>query len=122
MINAERVEVLPRVVEDTRSYYWLGFTPQRARDDQRHEVSVVLANPEFRVRLRSGFLDSSRDTEVSMAKMGRDFARFNQGQPLTRERLRQWRKALGVRVTFYEVEPVVRKVLDSTVVKSTREQ
>ena len=62
------------------------------------------------------------DTETSMAKMGRDFARFNRGQPLTRERLRQWRKALGVRVTFYEVEPVVRKVLDSTVVKSTREQ
>lgn len=67
LINAQRVEVLPRVVEDTRSYYWLGFTPVRARDDERHDVRVELSNPDLRVRLRSGFLDSSQETEVTMA-------------------------------------------------------
>lgn len=51
------------------------------------------------------------DTDTSLADMGREFARFNQGRPITRERMRQWRKALGVRVTFYEVDADVKGVL-----------
>lgn len=66
LINAQREEVFERVEADTRSYYWLGFSPQRDWDDERHSLAVELSNPEFRARLRSGFLDSSRETEVNM--------------------------------------------------------
>ncbi|MEJ2086102.1 MAG: VWA domain-containing protein, partial [Acidobacteriota bacterium] len=38
-IDAERTEAFDGAVSDTRSYYWLGFTPQRDWDDTRHEVA-----------------------------------------------------------------------------------
>ena len=64
LINAERINAFARVAADTRTYYWLGFSPRRDWDDERHTLDVELSNPEFRTRLRSGFLDSSRSTEV----------------------------------------------------------
>lgn len=67
LINAARLGAFQRVAEDVDSYYWLGFTPQRAQDDQTHEVEVVVKNPEFEVRTRGSYLDSSREREVSMA-------------------------------------------------------
>ena len=67
MINAQRVEAFERVVDDTRSYYWLGFTPERDWDDRRHDVEVRTGNPALRLRARQGYLDSSRGREVSMA-------------------------------------------------------
>ena len=67
LINAERVQAFERVVEDTRSYYWLGFSPDRDWDDRRHDVEIRTRNPELRLRARQGFLDSSRSREVSMA-------------------------------------------------------
>jgi VWFA-related protein len=66
-INANRLNALEQVVSDTRTYYWLGFTPARQWDDQRHDVKIELTSPEFRVRSREGFLDSSRQREVTMA-------------------------------------------------------
>jgi VWFA-related protein len=67
LINAERLDVFPAVVADTRSYYWLGFSPVRGRDDETHDLRVELSNSEFRSRVRAGFLDSSLATEVNMA-------------------------------------------------------
>ncbi|MFQ5525364.1 MAG: VWA domain-containing protein [Thermoanaerobaculia bacterium] len=67
LINSRRVGALESVSDDIESYYWLGFSPERARDDESHEVSVRLKNPDFRARSRGSFLDSSRETEVSMA-------------------------------------------------------
>jgi VWFA-related protein len=67
LINSEREDVFPAVVADTRSYYWLGFSPVRGRDDESHDLRVELSSPEFRSRVRSGFLDSSAATEVNMA-------------------------------------------------------
>ena len=52
---------------DTRSYYWLGFSPARAWDDQRHDVEVQTLDGSYRVRSRSSFLDFSREREVTMA-------------------------------------------------------
>lgn len=66
-INAGRLNALEEVVSDTRSYYWLGFSPDRQWDDQRHQVKIELSNPDFRLRSRTGFLDSSRQREVTMA-------------------------------------------------------
>lgn len=67
LLNSQRTDVLEAAVTDTRSYYWLGFTPDRKGDDQRHEVVVKVKRPELLVRNREGFLDFSRSREVTMA-------------------------------------------------------
>lgn len=54
-------------VADTRSYYWLGFSPDRAWDDEAHDVRVSTRDGQLVVRSRRGFLDSSRSTEVTMS-------------------------------------------------------
>lgn len=67
LINAAASEPLARAVEDTRSYYWLGFSPTRRRDDRRHEVAVEVLRPGLRVRARDSYLDISRSAEVTMS-------------------------------------------------------
>ncbi len=67
LINSRRIGALERVSNDVESYYWLGFTPQRERDDASHQVQIRLRNPDFVARSRTSFLDSSREREVSMA-------------------------------------------------------
>lgn len=67
LINAQREEALAGVVSDTRSYYWIGFTPSWEESDKRHEVVVEVRDPKLKVRSRSSFLDSSRKHEVTMA-------------------------------------------------------
>jgi len=65
--NAQRLTAFDETVSDTRSFYWLGFSPQRDWDDRRHQVKVRLKEPSFRVRSRTSFLDSSKQHEVAMA-------------------------------------------------------
>lgn len=67
LINAGRDHALERTFEDTRSYYWLGFTPPNQGNDQRHAVRVEVTDPKLRVRSRGSYLDSSRSTEATMA-------------------------------------------------------
>ena len=67
LINARAVRPLATVAQDTRSYYWLGFTPQRQRDDRRHDVRVRVGRPGLAVRTRDSFLDLSRQAERTMA-------------------------------------------------------
>jgi VWFA-related protein len=66
-INSERLNAFSGTVSDTRSYYWIGFTPDREWDDRRHKIEVSVKEKGFRVRSREGFLDSSRRHEVAMA-------------------------------------------------------
>ncbi|MFQ5348894.1 MAG: VWA domain-containing protein, partial [Thermoanaerobaculia bacterium] len=66
LLDEARSSALESVVGDTRSYYWLGFTPERARDESQHELVVGMRAPGFVTRSRSGFLDSSA-TESSKA-------------------------------------------------------
>ncbi len=71
MINSQRDTALADAVADTRSYYWLGFEPQRREDDEVHDVDVRLVGyPEYRVRSREGYVDMSRGTEVTMMVEG----------------------------------------------------
>nr|AKH47301.1 hypothetical protein [uncultured marine virus] len=49
--------------------------------------------------------------DKSMSEMAAEFAKFNQGVPLTKQRINQWKHALGVSVTFYEVDHGVKGVL-----------
>jgi VWFA-related protein len=67
LINAEKLNAFELVVADTRSYYWLGFTPERQRDDREHEIRVEVTRPGLEVRTREGFRDMSADSERQMA-------------------------------------------------------
>ena len=66
-VNAGRTAVLENAEADTRSYYWLGFVPAWQGDDRSHRVEAEVRREGLRVRNRSGYLDSSRSREVSMA-------------------------------------------------------
>jgi len=67
LLNSAREEVLARVAADTRSYYWIGFTPSWQGDDGRHKVALSTRVADLRIRNRSGFVDFSRRHETSMA-------------------------------------------------------
>ena len=66
LVNARRSRALETAVDDTRSYYWLGFSLDREGDDSRHRVEVDVLRPGLRVRTREGFVDLSRRSEVTM--------------------------------------------------------
>jgi VWFA-related protein len=66
LLDAAAHRALERTVEDTRSYYWLGFTPSWKENDERHRVKVEVLRKGFKVRARKDFSDLSRQTEVTM--------------------------------------------------------
>ncbi|HEX4964413.1 MAG TPA: VWA domain-containing protein [Thermoanaerobaculia bacterium] len=64
--NDNRLVALTTAVADTRSYYWLGFSPTWERNDASHKIAVTLARAGLKVRSRTDFLDLSKKAEVSM--------------------------------------------------------
>ena len=71
MINSFSKKALAETVEDTRSYYWLGFEPPRNEDDRLHDIAVRLpGHGDLRVRTREHYLDMSRSAEVGMLVEG----------------------------------------------------
>ncbi len=71
MLMAQRDTALSRVIADTRSYYWLGFEPQRRNDDAFHEIVVrTVGRADLEVRTREGYVDMSRDREIAMTAEG----------------------------------------------------
>ncbi len=66
LIDGASFNALQRVAEDTRSYYWIGFTPTWQENDRRHRVKVDVDRKGVKVRARNSFSDLSRQTEVSM--------------------------------------------------------
>ncbi len=66
LLDGQRGRPLELVYEDTRSFYWLGFVPQRAWDDGQHEIEIVVTRPGLEARSRTGFTDLSRSQEVAM--------------------------------------------------------
>lgn len=67
LINGQRDAPLGEVAADTRSYYWLGFTPTRVGDDRPHDIRVQALPKALRVRTRQGYSDLSRSQELAMA-------------------------------------------------------
>ncbi|MCP3961185.1 MAG: VWA domain-containing protein [bacterium] len=65
-INSANRLAFEQALGDTRSYYWLGFTPSLRRADLRHSVRLELRDPELEVRARRSFSDLSLKTEVTM--------------------------------------------------------
>jgi VWFA-related protein len=66
LLNSLRDKALDIAEEDTRSYYWLGFTPTWERNDRQHKVDVDVKRPGLTVRSRNSFLDLSKQASVSM--------------------------------------------------------
>jgi VWFA-related protein len=66
ILDGDRAVALASASADTRSFYWLGFVPSRRGDDRAHRLKVDVRRPGLSVRSRSGFLDLSRQAEVSM--------------------------------------------------------
>jgi hypothetical protein len=67
ILNSNRMTALAKAGEDTRSFYWLGFSPSWQRNDKTHEIRVEARRPGLKTRSRTSFLDLSRKAEVSMA-------------------------------------------------------
>jgi VWFA-related protein len=65
-LDAASLEAFERIVEDTRTYYWIGFTPNWQGDDADHRVVVKTRTRGLDARSRQSFSDLSRQTEVSM--------------------------------------------------------
>jgi VWFA-related protein len=59
-LNSTRVDVLEQAEQDTRSYYWLGFSPGWKLDDRHHRIEVEMRRPGMVVRARNGFSDLSQ--------------------------------------------------------------
>ena len=66
-INATRDRALSMTRQDTASFYSLGFSAERAGDDQLHDIRVRVNQAGLRVRSRSSYLDFSRSREVTLA-------------------------------------------------------
>ncbi len=66
VLNSARLAALDKMAEDTRSYYWLGFTPAWRANDERHRIRLEPRRPGLEVRTRHGFTDISRNTETAM--------------------------------------------------------
>ncbi|HWM94229.1 MAG TPA: VWA domain-containing protein [Thermoanaerobaculia bacterium] len=66
LLNGGRGDALETAEADTRSYYWLGFTPQLERNDKRHDIRVEVTRPGLEIRSRDNYFDLSRKAEVSM--------------------------------------------------------
>ncbi len=66
ILNSNRALALGLARDDTRSFYWLGFSPAWKHDDKRHEIRLEARRSGLKVRTRTGFLDLSRKAEVTM--------------------------------------------------------
>lgn len=65
MIDESRLSSLETVIEDTRSYYWMGFSPEWRGDDRNRKIKLEVLKPGLKLRYREGFKDLSRDQEVN---------------------------------------------------------
>lgn len=66
LLNGQRVEPLSRVASDTRSFYWIGFTPERTGDGEVRSIGLEVKQRGLEVRARSGYRDLSVGEEVTM--------------------------------------------------------
>jgi VWFA-related protein len=84
LLNGNRALALAAPAADTRSYYWLGFSPGWRGDDRGHKVQVKVLRNGLQARSRKGFLDLSREAEVSMKlESAILFGEIGAAEPLT---------------------------------------
>ncbi len=97
LLNSRRLDSLDRVVTDTRTYYWLGFTPVWKGNGETHDIQLEVRQKGLKVRHREGFQDLSRSKEVSfMVESAMLFGDLPSAKPL--------------RVEFLEAEKSFRRL------------
>jgi VWFA-related protein len=67
MLNSSRIDALDRLVADTGTYYWIGFSPTWRGDGRRHGVRLEVRRPGLAVRARHDFIDLPRAVESAQA-------------------------------------------------------
>jgi VWFA-related protein len=60
-------ETFAQVVQETASYYWLGFTPTGKPDDHPRQIEVRVRRTGLEARSRSYYSDLSRQTAAALA-------------------------------------------------------
>lgn len=65
-LDGARDQAFGRAVADTRTYYWLGFSPTWQENDIRHEVRLKTRTKGQKVRARRSFTDLSQASRVTM--------------------------------------------------------
>ncbi len=86
VLNSARLSSFARVESDTRSYYWLGFTPEWRADGRRHDIRVEVRRAGLEARARGGFSDLSPQTRAELET--ESLLLFGGGQGLERIRVR----------------------------------
>lgn len=66
LINGQREQPLSQVADDTRSFYWLGFNPDRTGDGEVRSIELKLKQKGLEARTRSGYRDLSIEEEITM--------------------------------------------------------
>ncbi|HEY3492264.1 MAG TPA: VWA domain-containing protein, partial [Solirubrobacterales bacterium] len=66
-INSNRIAALERLIEDSSSYYLIGFSPTWRGDDRRHGIRLDVARKGLKIRTRDSYVDSSRRTRLALA-------------------------------------------------------
>ncbi len=66
LLNSLSAQAFQVAEADTRSYYWLGFTPPWQGNDKPHKVRLAVLPKGLNVRTRTGFLDLSRKAENAL--------------------------------------------------------
>ena len=63
--NRQALGALGRVVEDSRDYYWLGFTAEQGQADARRRVRLEVLRSDLEVRSPRHLIDRTRSSEMS---------------------------------------------------------
>jgi hypothetical protein len=113
LLNGLRTAALEAAIEDTRSYYWIGFNATREGSGRHHELRVEVVRRGLSARSRGSFVDISRRVEVErtveaglilgageeMGDLEVEFSELTRG-----ERPRTVEALLHVRVPFADLE------------------
>jgi VWFA-related protein len=84
LLNGNRMLALESASADTRSYYWLGFTPTWKKDGRSHDVRVEMVPKGLRSRSRRGYLDLTVGEEAGMkVESALLFGEMPDSEPLT---------------------------------------
>lgn len=67
LVDGASTAAFEQAVQDTRTYYWLGFDSERDPSDKPHRIEVDVVDNDYRVRSRDSYQELSRDKEISLA-------------------------------------------------------
>ena len=70
-LNGLRETALERTLEDTESYYWIGFSPTWNADGKKHDIRLEARGSGLRVRARRSYSDLSLRAQKALEEQSR---------------------------------------------------